>query len=133
MQKPTDADWILKAMVAVAAADGRLDAREVGLIQKVYQDQTGRSVDVSGVVLAVQAYATKRDVLRELSVVAGSMSPETKEEIIRAAYLTLLADKRSAEGERERLKDIAAALQISDIQFEAILAAAGRASRGERS
>jgi hypothetical protein len=78
VQKPTDADWILKAMVAMAGADGRLDAREVGLIQKVYQDQTGRSVDVSGVALAVQAYATKRDVLAELSAAAGSMSRETK-------------------------------------------------------
>ena len=65
VEKPTDADWILKAMIAMAAADGRLDAREVGLIQKVYQDQTGRSVDVSGIVLAVQAYATKRDVLND--------------------------------------------------------------------
>ena len=96
-QKPTEADWILRAMVAVAAADGRLDAREVGLIEKVYQEQTGRSVDVSGVVLAVQAYATKRDVLVDFSVAAGSMSLETKEAIIRAAYLTLLADKRVAE------------------------------------
>ena len=25
VQKPTEADWILKAMVAVAAADGRLE------------------------------------------------------------------------------------------------------------
>ena len=126
VQKPTEADWILKAMVAVAAADGRLDAREVGLIQKVYQDQTGRSVDVSGVVMAVQAYATKRDVVVELSVAAGSMSRETKEAIIRAAYLTLLADKRVAEEERKRLKGIAAALQISEIYFEAILEEAGR-------
>ena len=44
VQKPNDAGLILKTMVAVAAADGRLDAREVALIQKVYQDQTGRSV-----------------------------------------------------------------------------------------
>ena len=129
MQKPTEADWILKAMVAVAAADGRLNAPEVGLIQKVYQELTGRSVDVSGVVLAVQAYATKRDVLVELSVAAGSMSEETKEEIIRAAYLTLLADKRIAEEERNRLKDIAAALRISEIHFEAILEGAGANSR----
>jgi uncharacterized membrane protein YebE (DUF533 family) len=49
VEKPTDADLIIKAMLAVAAADGRLDAREVELIQKVYQEQTGRSVDVSGV------------------------------------------------------------------------------------
>ena len=55
VNKPTDADWILKAMVAVAASDGRLDSREVSLIQQVYQDQTGRPVDVSGVARAVEA------------------------------------------------------------------------------
>ena len=126
VQKPTEADWILKAMVAMAAADGRLNAPEVRLIQKVYEELTGRSVDVSGVVLAMEAYATKRDVLLELSVAAGSISRETKEEIIRAAYRTLLVDKRIAQEERERLKDIAAALQISEIHFEAILEGAGR-------
>ncbi len=55
-------------------------------------------------VLAAQAYATKRDVLIELSLAAGSMSRETKEEIIRAAYLTLLADKRIATEERKNSK-----------------------------
>ena len=119
--KPGDADFILKAMVAVAAADGRLDAREVGLIQKVYQDQTGRPVDVSGVARAAEAYATKRDVLAELSAAAGGMSRETKEEIIRAAYLVLLADDLIAGEERKKLKDIAAALQIPEIHFGAIL------------
>ena len=132
VQKPTEADWILKAMVAVAAADGRLNAPEVGLIQKVYQELTGRSLDVSGVVLAVQAYATKRDVLVELSAAAGTISRETKEDIIRAVYRTLLVDKRIAEEERKRLKDIAAALQISEIHFEAILEGAGR-TPGEES
>jgi len=107
-------------MVTVAAADGRLDAREVGLIQQVYQDQTGRPVDVSGVARAAEAY-TKRDVMVELSAVAGGMSPETKEEIIRAAYLVLLADDRIAGEERKKLKDIAAALQIPEIHFGAIL------------
>ncbi len=120
MVAQSEADWILKAMVAVAAADGRLDAREVGLIQQVYQDQTGRPVDVSGVARAAEAY-TKRDVLVELSAVAGGMSPETKEEIIRAAYLVLLADDRIAGEERKKLKDIAAALQIPEIHFGAIL------------
>ena len=121
MVAQSEADWILKAMVAVAAADGRLDSREVGLIQKVYQDQTGRPVDVSGVAGAAEAYATKRDVLAELSAAAGGMSLETKEEIIRAAYLVLLADDRIAGEERKKLKDIAAALQIPEIHFGAIL------------
>ena len=30
-----------RRMVAVAASDGRLDSREIGLIQQVYQDQIG--------------------------------------------------------------------------------------------
>ena len=121
VDRPTDADWILKAMVAVAASDGRLDAREVGLIQKVYQDQTGRPVEVSGVARAAEAYATKRDVLVELSAAAGGMSQETKEEIIRAAYLVLLADDRIAGEERKKLQDIAAALKVPEIHFGAIL------------
>jgi tellurite resistance protein len=121
MDKPTEADWILRAMIAVAGADGRLNAREVSLIQEVYQDQTGRSVDVSGVVLAVEAYVPKRDVLTELSIAAESMTRDTKEKILRAAYLTLLADKRITGKERKRLKDIAAALEISEIDLDALV------------
>jgi len=132
VEKPTDADWILKTMVAMAAADGRLDAREVGLIQEVYQDQTGRSVDVSGVALAVQTYATKRDLLAELSTAARRMSRETKEKIIRAAYLALLADERISAEERKKLRGVAAALQVSEIDLDAIVEEAGRISGEER-
>ena len=46
MNTPTEADSILRAMIAVAGADGRLNAREVGLIQEVYENQTGRADDV---------------------------------------------------------------------------------------
>ena len=86
VQKPTEADWILKAMVAVAAADGRLNAPDVGLIQKVYQELTGRSVDISGVVLAVEAYATKRDVLLELSVAQEAYRDQGRNHPRRISY-----------------------------------------------
>lgn len=120
VEEPTDADWILRAMVAVAAADGRLDAREVRLIQDVYEERTGRLIDASVVAMAAEVYA-KRDILTELAAIAGSMSRETKEEIIRTAYLVLLADGRIAGEERKKLKDIAIALKIREIHFGAIL------------
>ena len=120
---PSEADWILKVMVAMAAADGRLNAGEVSLIQKVYKEWLGHSVDVSGVVSAARAYAIKRDVLVELSLAAGSMSRETKEEIIRAAYLVVLADKRIDTQEWKKLKDVASALQIPEDQFDAVVKA----------
>ena len=42
--KRQGADFILMAMVAVAAADGKLDDQEIGLIQQIYRDQSGRSL-----------------------------------------------------------------------------------------
>jgi len=88
-------------------------------------------VEVSGLLLAAQVYATRRDVLAELCAAAGSPSRETKGEIIRAAYLTLLADKRIAEEERKKLKDMAAALRISENEFQAIIEAVAPSSSEE--
>jgi len=122
VDKPANggADWILKAMVAVAASDGGLDERETGLIQQVYQDQSGRSLTTDEVARAAEANA-KGDPIAEFGAAARVLDQATKEEIIRAAYLVLLADDRIAGEERKKLKDIAAALQIPEIHFGAIL------------
>lgn len=115
-----EADWILKAMVAVAASDGRLDSREVGLIQKVYADETGRKLTADEVARAVDANA-KSNVIAEFGAAGKALDEKSKEAIIRAAYLALLADDRIAGEERKKLKDIAAALGIAEIHFGAIL------------
>jgi tellurite resistance protein len=115
-----EADWILRAMVAVAAADGRLDTREVGLIQRIYADQSGRSLTADQVARAAEANA-KGDVLAEFGAASKVLDMDAKEEIIRAAYLVLLADELIAGQERKKLQDLAAALQIPEIHFGAIL------------
>lgn len=115
-----EADWILKAMVAVAASDGRLDDREVGLIRQVYQDQTRRPLTADEVTRAAEATAAG-DAIGEFAAAARTLDEPNKEEVIRAAYLVLLADDRIAGEERKKLKDIAAALLISEIHFGAIL------------
>lgn len=116
----SEADWILKAMVAVAGSDGQIDQRETGLIQQVYQDQSGRSLTADEVARAAEANA-KGDTIAEFAAAAKVLDLSTKEEMIRAAYLVLLADDRIAGEERKKLKDIAAALQIPEIHFGAIL------------
>jgi tellurite resistance protein len=114
------ADWILKAMVAVASSDGRLDERETNLIRQVYRDQSGRAISADEVVREAKAFATG-DVIAEFSAAARALDREAKEEIIRAAYLVLIADDRIAGEERKKLKDIASALQIPEVHFGAIL------------
>lgn len=116
----SQADWILKAMVAVASSDRRLDTREIGLIQQVYRDQAGRSLTADEVAKAAEANA-KGDPFAEFAAASKALDQGTKEEMIRAAYLVLLADDRIAGEERKKLKDIAAALQIPEIHFGAIL------------
>jgi len=121
MTQANEARWVLKTMAAMAAADQRLDAREVGLIRKVYQEQTGQHVDVSGVVSAVQMYANERDVVAELAEVAGALTRDIKEPIIHGAYQTLAANGRISEGERTKLEAIAAALRVSETHLKDVL------------
>jgi tellurite resistance protein len=115
-----DADWILKAMVSVAASDGRLDTREIGLIQQVYMDQSGRTLTADAVARAAEANANG-DILGQFAAAGDALDQTTKEEMIRSAYLVLLADDQIAGEERKKLKDIAMALKIPEIHFGAIL------------
>jgi len=114
------ADLILKAMIAVASADaGGLEDSEISLMQQVYQDQAERPITPQEI---AEVAATTRDgLLAELTAAAPVLDRETKEEIIRAAYLTLIADDRIAAEERKKLKDIAMALRVPEIHFGAIL------------
>lgn len=121
MTTAMEADWILKTMAAMAAADQRLDAREVDLIQRVYAELTGRPVDVGGVVSAVQRYA-RRDVAQDLSAVAGSFSLEGKTAILQGAYRTLVANDHVSQAEQETLDRITGALQLTKSELETILA-----------
>jgi tellurite resistance protein len=114
------AELIVKAMIAVASADGGLEDREVSLIQQVYEDQAEKPITREEIVEVSQA--SRRDgLLAELYAAAPLLDRETREEIIRAAYLTLLADDRIAAEERKKLKDIAMALRVPEIHFGAIL------------
>jgi tellurite resistance protein len=115
------ADLILKAMIAVASADaGGLEDSEISLMQQVYEDQAKRPITPQEI--AEVAEATTRDgLLAELTAAAPVLDRETKEEIIRAAYLTLIADDRIAAEERKKLKDISMALRVPEIHFGAIL------------
>jgi len=118
---PSDhSEWILKAMVAVAAADGRLDPREIGLIQQIYKDQSGRTLTADEIARAADANA-KGDALAQFAAAGDTLDKATKEEMIRAAYLVLLADDKIAGEERKKIKDLAAVLKIPDIHFGAIL------------
>ncbi len=128
-------DLLLKAMVAVATADGRLDTREVAIIREIYEAREGRRLTAEAISRAQNASAqnasaqnasakdaSARDVmLAQLAAASPELDQDAKEEIIRVAYRVLLADKRISGEERKTLNDIAMALEIPEIHFGAIL------------
>jgi tellurite resistance protein len=109
------------AMVAMAAADGKLDEQEIVLIQQIYRDQSGRSLTPEEIRAVEETNMRDGGLLAMLTAASDSLNMEAKEEIIRASYLVLLADDRIAGEERKKLQDIAAALRVPEIHFGAIL------------
>jgi tellurite resistance protein len=84
-----------------------------------HQDQSGHLLTAEEV--RAVAKATKGDLRSEIVVAAKSLDRNIKEEMIRAAYLVLLADELIVQQEPKELKDIAAALEISEGDYGAIL------------
>lgn len=118
----TSQDLMLQAMVAMASADGALDEREVATIRQIFEKVTGEPVTVEAI---NRAAGMRQDAARPLTddlvAARAQLDMGTREEIIRAGYLVLLADERISGEERKRLKDIAAALDVSEVHFGAIL------------
>lgn len=114
------AEWILKTMVAMAVADGAPDRQEIDLIQQIYLDETGKSVSAEEIETMALSMA-KIDFTAALAAQEKLLDLRSKEEIVRAAYLVLLADGEIAGAERKRLQDISLALKIPEIHFGAIL------------
>src|SRR5262245_35026332 len=108
-------------MIAMAASDGKLDDREIALIQRTYHELTATEPTPDEIRQAAEANAKGDGILGDLRRVSGRLSEPTKEEIISGIYLVLLADENIAGEERKRLKDIANTLDISEIHLGTIL------------
>ncbi len=112
----TDRVFILKAMVAMAAADGDLHDDELATICTVYEKNTGEAISADDINTVSQSRQAQTSSLPEqLAEVQGQLAREVKELILSSAYMVLLADGRVSARERKKLMDVAVALKISDI------------------
>ena len=116
-------DLIMQAMIAIASADKRLVETETATIRDIYRKLTGATIEAIDVARAMESYGdgdTDR-LTAELARRRDDLDMETKETLIRAAYMVLLADKRISAQERKKLHDYAEALDIPEIHLNALL------------
>jgi tellurite resistance protein len=95
-------DLVLQVMSAMAAADGEMETREINAIQQIYLTTFGRSVTGEDIRTAAEFVLRKGGLFELLSAASDSLSEATKEEIIRSAYLVLLADGKISDGSARR-------------------------------
>jgi len=92
------------------------------VIRSAYTDETGEDISADDVARAAASYRAGSGALSSaLSNACADMDRTTREALLRASYLVLLADGRVAARERKKLQDIAAALKISEIHLSVIL------------
>src|SRR5690606_37663701 len=118
---------ILATMVAVAAADGQVDDAEIDVIHGVVLRVTGQEIDRAAIArIATEPgaddLATASHMLAKL---APTLSSEGKEMVVKAAVFTAMADGTFAEGEFDRVMQVAVALGVSQTHMKGILADAG--------
>ena len=119
---PRHRQLILQTMVSMASADGDIDAGETATIRRAYADETSEDISADEVTEAVQSYRAGSGVLTSaLSNANADMDQATKESLLRASYMVLLADGRIAARERKKLHNFADALKISEIHLSVIL------------
>lgn len=113
---------VVQAMLAIASADERLVAAETEIIRRIYRQLTGNTISALEVVHAIDgSTGNALDIVAELEAKCDELEISTKETLLRAAYMVLMADKHIAASERKKLHDFADALEIPEIHLNAIL------------
>ena len=117
----TDRTFILQAMVSMATADGDVLESETRTISTVFAQVTGDTVSADEINAAPCAYRTLGLTFAgQLAREHHNLTRETKETILRGAYMVLLADGHISARERKKLLDFVRAMKISEIHRSVI-------------
>ena len=116
----THAELLLRCMVAVASADGRLHPEEINVISDVFEKLFGHSLDQTLIRGLYEIYRKEPLAILDQGFVE-ECSPELKRLIVKACYLIKIADRKVAPSEVDVLATIAAALDISEPELSQLI------------
>lgn len=104
---------LVRAMVAMATADGTLDDKEISMIVGIYRDLIGHPLERSLVVKISETMQVPHfSIHDDLGLTQAEISESMKETIIEACYLVMVADGAIDETEKHRISEVAMTLKI---------------------
>ena len=104
---------LIKSMAEMAAADGKIDPREVTTIADVHKRMLGITITQSEINEILSDFDPSDDILKILSADGKMVNPAMKRIIIQCCYLVMMADQHKARAEVARMYEIGEVLGIS--------------------
>jgi tellurite resistance protein len=117
----SDAKILLRFMIAMASADGKLHAEEIGVIAAVFEKIAGHPLDERLLQDMFDVNRKEQFSIFDDDSFAAEFSPELKRLIVKACYLVKIADREIAESELDMMATIAARLDISGIELSQMI------------
>jgi len=115
-------DAMVKAMAAVAFADGKVDNDEIKRMGQIYNKVTGNHVESSAIRAGIQiALDNKEPIETSLSKISNDLEPTDKANIIHAGALIALANGVFDDSEKSTLRQAANAMGVGPESFNRII------------
>jgi uncharacterized tellurite resistance protein B-like protein len=117
----SDAKILLRFMIAMASADEKLRAEEIGVISAVFEKIAGHPLDEKLLQDMFEVNRKEQFSIFDDESLTAEFSPEFKRLIVKACYLVKIADGEIAESELDMMATIAARLDISGIELSQLI------------
>ena len=113
---------ILKVMVAMMVADGKIDESEKRLISSVYNNLAGHPLNeidlIQEMALVQNSNLSTQELLKSMT---PSLNDYGKEMVSKAVFLTASADGKIDNAENQLLMELAAALEMSTSHLKGVI------------
>lgn len=114
---------LVRSMIAMASADGKLDPSEVGMIAGLYERFVGGTLDNQTITrVANDMMKGDHSIHDELKSTQSQISSSMKDLIIKCCYLVTIADGTLEPNESKRLSELADTLSIPGNRFRMLIA-----------
>ncbi|MEE8295463.1 MAG: TerB family tellurite resistance protein [Sphingomonadales bacterium] len=113
---------LIKSMVALAASDRIIDEREVWAIGAIFNDLTGKDLNLDEVRRSAEAVRDENISIGDMLVgIEKKIHPEFKKTIIKACYLVSMADEILVPIELEDVKKVGTYLKVDQATVDEII------------
>lgn len=127
--READRQAILRAMLAIAAADGSLDAREIALIRDVSEAMLDGPFSEAQIRAACgEMRRGEINIYQEMSSRRAELTPLGAELAVKAAMMVALADGALHDEEEKEILSMAQVLRVEDARLQAALTEARAAA-----